>query len=72
MNKTREYNAKQNRERQIPYNFTHMWNLRKKKQAQGEKRERDKPRNSLFIIEKKLMVTRGEVGERTAKIGDGD
>ena len=29
----REYNAKQNksvRERQIPYDFTHMWNLRNK------------------------------------------
>ena len=44
-----EYNAKQNksvRERQIPYEFIHMWSLRnKQKQAKGEEgrqREREK------------------------------
>ena len=40
----KEYNAKQNksvRERQIPYDFTHMWNLRNKtKEQRGAERER--------------------------------
>ena len=43
MNETREYNVKQNksvRERQIPYDFTHMWNLRNRTHEQREKRER--------------------------------
>ena len=36
-----EYNAKQNksvRERQIPYNFTHTWNLRTKTNEQRGKK----------------------------------
>ena len=36
--------------RQIPYNFTHMWNLRNKTNEQREKRERGKPRNRLLTI----------------------
>ena len=36
------------------------------------KRERGKPRNRLFAIENKLMVTRGEVGRGMGEIGDGD
>ena len=61
----REYNAKQNksvRERQIPYDFTHLWNLRNKTNKQRKKRESDKPRNRFLNMENKLMVTRGEVG----------
>ena len=34
---------KQDREKQIPYNFTHMWNLRNKANEQREKK-RDKPK----------------------------
>ena len=46
---TREYNAKENksvRERQIPYDFTHMWNLRNKideHMVGGREREWNKP-----------------------------
>ena len=39
VDETREYNVKQNksvRERQIPYDFTHMWNLRNKPNEQRE------------------------------------
>ena len=50
----RMYYAKRNksiRERQIPYNFTHMWNLRKKtdKHIGGgrERREGNKPQETL-------------------------
>ena len=41
MDGAREYNAKQNksaRERQIPYDFTHMWNLKYKTNEQRKKR----------------------------------
>ena len=49
MDETRAYYAKQNesaRERQIPYDFIHMWNLRNKTNKAKGKRERGKPRNS--------------------------
>ena len=59
------------RERQTPYDFTHVWNLRNQINEQKEK-ERDKPRNILLTIENKLMVTRGEVGGQMGEIGDGD
>jgi len=42
MDGAREYSAKQNksvRERQIPYDFTHMWNLRNKTNEQRKKEE---------------------------------
>ena len=41
-----------------------MWNLRNKTNEQREKKEkdRDKPRNRLLTIQKKVMVTKGEVG----------
>jgi len=38
MDGARAYNAKQNksvRERQIPYDFAHMWNLRNKPNKEG-------------------------------------
>lgn len=47
----------QNRERQIPYHFTHMWNLKTKM----NKTSRIQPINT----ENKLMVAREEV------VGDG-
>ena len=74
----REYNAKENkpaRERQIPYDFTHMWNSRNKmsKAKQGKaKREGNKLRNRLLTIEKKLLVTRGELGRGMGEIVDED
>ena len=45
MNGTREYNSKRNksvRERQMPYDFTHMWNLRNKTNEQREKKRETK------------------------------
>ncbi|XP_077735111.1 uncharacterized protein LOC144301830 isoform X7 [Canis aureus] len=63
--------SKSVRERQIPHDFTHMWNLRNKTNEKKKKRkqiskgkkknERHKPRNRLLTLENKLMVTRGEV-----------
>ena len=70
MHGAKQYYAKQNtlvRERQIPYDFTDMWNLRNKtSEHKGKEREterdRGNPRNRLLTIENKLMVNRGEVG----------
>ena len=48
MGGARVYYAKRNkavRERQTPYDFTHMWNLRNKTMNMGEKR--GKPRDRL-------------------------
>ena len=46
-----EYNAKQNesvRERQIPYNFIYMWNLRNKiNEQRGKERERERGANQV-------------------------
>ena len=39
-----EYNAKRNKsitERQILYDFTHLWNLKEKKQTNKEKKKRE-------------------------------
>ena len=71
MDGTREYYAKRNKsvgERQIPYDFTHMQNLRNKTKG---KEERDKPRNRLLTVENKLMVPRGGM-RGTGEIGDTD
>ena len=51
------------REREMLHDFTHMWNLRNKTNEHGWG-ERDKPRNRLLTTENKLMVIRGEVGQR--------
>ena len=60
MDGAREYYAKQNksvRERQIPYDFTHMCNLIHKTNEQREqKREGGQPRKRLLTRENKLMV----------------
>ena len=76
------YYAKQNksvRERQIPYDFTHMWNLRNKTNEQGGKekreteKERGKPRHQPLTTENKhQFVTRGEGAGGMGEIGDGD
>ena len=63
------------RERQTPYDFTHIWNLGNKtnEQSGGEKEERDgRPRKGLFTTENKLMVVRGEVGGEMEETRDGD
>ena len=46
---SRGYDAKWNKwvkERQIPYDFTHMWNLRNKTSKEKKKREKDKKPDS--------------------------
>ena len=49
----------------MPYNFTHIWNLRSKTNEQTNKK-----RDKLGILKKenKLVVTRGLVGERMGEI----
>ena len=44
--------SKTNRERQMPHDFTYMWNLKNK--------INNKNRNKLIDTEKKLMIARGE------------
>ena len=52
MDGARKYSAKQNKsvtERQIPYDFTHMWNLRNKANEKRERgRERETNQNTDF------------------------
>ena len=55
---------KADRERQIPYDFTCMWNL--KSQAKNKQKTR------LLNTEHKLVFVRGEVDERMGEIGKGD
>ena len=52
----------------MPYDLTHV---EFKKQMSKGKKKREKPRNRLLTIAKKLMLTRGEVGGEMGKIGDG-
>ena len=74
MDGTRGYYAKQNksvRERQLSYDFTHMWSLSSKTEDLAEGREKyskmksEKETNHkrLLTIGNKLRVTGGEVGE---------
>ena len=65
------YYTKQNksaRERQTPYDFTHIWNLRKKTKEQREKKRGSQSRKQTPNYRKHtdLRVTRGAQGE-----GDG-
>lgn len=72
MDGAREHYVKWNksvRERKIPYDFTHMQNLRNK-QAKGRK-EGEKQTKKQSTLENKLMVIRGEVGGRMGQLGDG-
>ena len=57
MDGPRDYNtksSKSDRERQMPYDITHMWDLKK-----GYKRTLLQNRNRVGDIEKKVMVPRG-------------
>ena len=70
MNGSRECKTKQNKpigEKQIPYDLTHMWNLRNKTHMGC-----DKPKSWLLTIETKQMVTRGQVDEGMGEIGEED
>ena len=69
MDESRKYNAKQNkpvRERQIPYDFTHVWNLRNKRKQ--TKKKKNKKTNQK--TENKLMVTRGEMSGEMGKVSE--
>ena len=64
MDGSRDYNANRDesvRKRQIPYDFTHMWNLRKKTNKQREKKEREKnkPGNTHLSMENTDSYQRG-------------
>ena len=76
MDGSREYNTKWNKsakERQIQYDFTHMWILRNKTvNKEKKKRERKTNQETLLITGNKLMVTREEVGGGMGEIGEGD
>ena len=68
MEGARVYYAKQNKsvkERKIPYDFTHKWNLRNKAvkvMGGGKKRKkRETNHKRLLKIENKLRVVGGEV-----------
>ena len=66
----RVYDAERNKlvgERQIPYDFTHMWNLRKKTSKHWGKRKRQTKKEILGYRE--LMVTRREAGGGTGLNG---
>ena len=47
------------REEQIPYAFSHMWNLRNKTSNQRKKRQTKK---QTLSYKEQTVVTRGEVG----------
>ena len=66
MDGSREYNTKENkpvRERQIPCDFTCMWNLRNKRKKKKEKQ---------ILNYREQMVTRREVGGGIGGIGEGN
>ena len=52
--------SKSDRERQISYNSTYMWNLKKKKRYKWTYLQN---RNRVTDVENNLMATRGEKGE---------
>ena len=56
------------KERQILYDFTHMWNLMNK----TKKEKRDKPKTRLLNMKNNLVTARGEVGGWIGEIGEGD
>ena len=56
--------SKSDKERQVSYNITYLWNLKKKKKKRYKKTYLQK-RNRLTDTENKLMVTKEErVGKR--------
>ncbi len=58
---------KSDRERQILYDFTYMWNLKTKTNEQTKQN-----RNRLTDIGNKLMITRAGRGWGAGKIGEWD
>ena len=52
------------RERQILYDFSHMWNLRNKTNEEWTKERKKDKKTRLLNIENKLVAARGEVGRR--------
>ena len=62
--------SKSVREKQIPYDFTHMWILRNKTDEHRGRRktkEREANHKGLLAIENKLRVARRKVGRGWAK-----
>ena len=71
MDGSKEYNAKGNklvRERPIPHDFIHLWNLRNKTTEQSKKRQIQK--QTLKYREQTAGCQRGSGG--MSEIGDGD
>lgn len=70
MDGAREYNTKQNkpvREKQIPYDLTHVCNLRNKWAKGKKKRERNKPINNTLWTRDDKQGYQGEVGGEISK-----
>ena len=59
------------RESQIPYDSTHIWNLRNKTNEQT-KEQRDKQRNRLLNTENKLVLDREEVDGEMSETAKGN
>ena len=53
----------------MPYDLTHMWNLRNKTNEQWKKRQTE---CRLLTIENKLMVTRGDAGRGMGETDEGE
>ena len=54
-------------ERQIPYDFTHKWDIKTPTNEYT-----DEMQNQTYKYEKKLIVARGEVGGELSKMGEGE
>ena len=74
-----EYNAKWNkplREGQIPYDFTHMWNLETKQMSKRKERERERERQTkkqiLNFIDQINDYRAGRWMGEMGEMGDGD
>ena len=75
MDGARVYYAKQSksvRERQIPYVFTHMCNLRNKIMDMGGKKERETKKQTLSYREQTNDCQRGSGWGEMSEIGDRD
>ena len=72
----REYNVKWSKsviEREIPYDFIHMWKLRNKTNEQRKKRDREKTtKEQVLNYRDKLVITRRAVSGGMSEIGDGN
>ena len=60
------------RERQIPYDFTYMWNLKNKKQQQQQMEQTEQNGNGHIDTENKQVVPRGFGGGGMSEIDEGD